>query len=733
MTLGNLYIATVRKATGISLLWLLLAVGFFGYGKANVPVNEKRPMIDGAFVPNSNRSAATELHRFWLRLSTSTQVVGQTLMGYTTGATHGVDNGIDALYFNDSPVALTSIINGVEYIIQGRGLPFTTSDVVQLGFKTNTAETYTIALSNFDGLFIGSQPIYLKDKVTGTFHNLKTSAYTFSTGIGVFNDRFKIYYKSDTTTFQNGAWSWGPPTIDFNAIIADNYFTTGDVAAQSLTLNQGSVFTVGSGTTLTVADAIANNSVPTDVPTFVIEDNAAVLQTTNAANTGLFTVKRNSTPLFRQDYTLWSSPVGGQNLRNYSPQTLFNRFYSYDTALGTNGDYVQELFTAADINTKLFQAAKGYLIRMPNNWIPYSASATAAAFEGVYTGTLTNGTVTVPLSGANTKFNLVGNPYASPISIAAFLLENASAIEGTFYFWRKANSVNNTASGYATYTSMGVVSADPTIDTNLTKIQSGQGFFVVAKSNAPSTLVFNNKMRTNGATTFFKSTDEDAEVHRFWLDLSQDNHVVGQTLIAYANGATQDVDSGIDAAYFNDSPTALTSLINTNEYIIQGRSLPFTTNDVVSLGFKTAAAGTFTISLSNFDGLFAADQDVFLKDHVTNTQHNLKTSDYVFTTQPGIFHSRFEVQYQSTLGTSNEGFAKNRILISIQNNQIKINAGTFLMDKIELLDVSGRVICKQVALASTTAIIDGGPVSSQVLIVRVTTKENGVFHQKIMY
>lgn len=739
MSTQNNFIPVGTKSIVIGLLLLLLTNGFLGYGKDKVAEkrNDKftnKTVTKSTFATNSTNTATTELHRFWLRLSTSTNTVGQLLMGYVTGATHGVDNGIDALYFNDSPVALTSIINGAEYIIQGRGVPFTTSDVVQLGFKTDSAENYTIALSNFDGLFIGSQAIYLKDNVTGAFQNLKAGSYTFSSGIGVFNDRFKIYYKSETTTYQNGAWSSGPPTIDFNAIIADNYVATGDLAAQSLTLNQGSVFTVAAGATLTVAHAIVNNSVLVGTPTFVVENEGAVIQTTEDSNAGLFTVKRNSASLFRQDYTLWSSPVGGQNLRNYSPQTLFNRFYSYDTAAGINGAYAQEIFNDADINTKLFQSAKGYLIRMPNNWIEYSASATASAYEGIYTGTLTNGAVTVPLSGANTKFNLVGNPYASPLSIAAFLLENASTIEGTFYFWRKAKSVVNNASGYATYTSMGVASADPTIDIHLSKIQTGQGFFVVAKSNAPSTLVFNNKMRTSNATTFFKSADENGEgLHRLWLNLSEGSQVVGQTLIAYATGATLAADAGIDAAYFDDSPTAITSLINEKEYIIQGRSMPFVTTDVVPLGFKSATAGTFTIALANSDGLFAENQAVYLKDNATNTIHNLKNAPYHFDTQYGIFNARFEVQYATNLGVGNTLTNNNEILVRVNNNQIIINPGTLLIENIELIDLSGRIIYTKKGAGATVTMIEKIAAAHQLLIVRMTTKEGQILNHKIVF
>lgn len=727
--------ATITKHFSLPVL-LILFLGSFYTGYGHVTTCNPNPKANCRIESPSKATTVAELHRFWLSLSSTTNLLGSTLVGYATGATQGVDSGIDALYFNDSPVALTSLINNVEYIIQGRALPFTDTDVVPMGFKTNEAGNYTIALTNYDGLFLAGQSIYLKDTETGIIHNLKTAPYTFSTQVGVFNTRFKIYYKSETTIYHNGTWSNGLPTIDLKAVIADSYTTATDLTAQSLTVNPGTVFKVASGKTLTVAGAITNNSVAEGTATFVVENDAAVIQTSPAANSGLFTVQRNSNALFRYDYTLWSSPVGGQKLRYFSPQTLFNRFYSYGTANGTNGDYEQELVTTTDINTKNFQQAKGYLVRMPNNWLEYTPAINGTAFEGAFTGTLTNGNVSMPLSGANAKFNLVGNPYASPISISAFLLQNAANIESTLYFYRKAHSTANAASGYATYTALGLVSADPTLNSiNLTSIQTGQGFFVVAKTTTPAPLLFTNKMRTTGATTFFRSASENTtEAHRFWLNVSNDQgQLLGQTLIGYTAAATNGIDSGIDAAYFNDSATALTSLIGSSEYIIQGKSLPFTPTDVIPLGFKSLEGGSFSIALGNYDGLFANVQNIYVKDKSTHTLHNLNESDYTFITPAGIFNDRFEIQYTATLGTAGSTVLKNTVLIGVQNQEININAGTQVMDKVELIDGSGRVIYSEKGVDATTAVIKSLSVRNQLLIVRITTTKNEVITQKIVF
>lgn len=64
--------------------------------------------------------AEIEKHRIWLNLSNETDVIGQALIGYMTGATQGIYYGIEGKYFGVSPIALNSIVENTEFAIQGR-------------------------------------------------------------------------------------------------------------------------------------------------------------------------------------------------------------------------------------------------------------------------------------------------------------------------------------------------------------------------------------------------------------------------------------------------------------------------------------------------------------------------------------------------------------------------------------------------------------------------------------
>ena len=662
---------------------------------------------------------------------------GSNLKWYEQGSlialtpTHLVSTGI---------YQVSQTINGCESPRVGVGITIIESPTVVI---TNPAPIDFPATADLTATSVtaGSSPelafAYFTDAATTT-----TVADPTAVGIGTYyivgtndagcsSNAASVDVRNSSTIYVDGAWSDGFPDSTINAVIQDNFIMNANLSAFNLTVNQGHTITVASGTTLTVENGIINNAGVTGI---VVENNGVLLQTATSPNDSdlvLATVKCNSSNLYRQDYTLWSSPVSGQNLRAFSNMTLFNRFYSYDPALGTIGDYAQEIFTTGDLNTKLFTNSKGYLIRMPNDWAEFVDSSIAGLqYNGIFKGTLNNGTISIPLSTANIGFNLVGNPYPSPISISAFFTEN-SGIQQTLYFWRKRNGA--AGSGYATTNSLGLVSAQVSVNglDMQNTIKPGQGFFV--KSEGATALTFTNSMRTNTTSTPFLRTATSTELHRFWLNLSTATGVVGQTLIGYSTGASQGFDDGLDAPYFNDSALALTSLIDGNEHIIQGRSVPFVTSDVVPLGFKSDMANNFTISLSNFDGLFAGNQDIFLKDKVTGALQNLKLGDYSFTSGIGLYNNRFEVQFMNTLGTDEPGTLSNKIVVAVKDQVIKINAADVMIKKVDLVDVTGRVIYSQDNINATTTTIEDVLATNQMLIVRITTQNQGVLNQKIIY
>jgi hypothetical protein len=552
----------------------------------------------------------------------------------------------------------------------------------------------------------------------------RASLTTQATGLTIYGDfqvgeTFTTWTAGASTTawLTSGNWSFGVPDPTSNVFVASASFypeITSTVTINSLDIAASTSLVVKIGNNLTVTDVVSNAG------TLTIENNANLKQVNNYVNTGSGStvVNRDTATLMRQDYVLWSSPVIGQQLQAFSPLTLSTRFYIYDPTLGPTGLY------SATSATGNFATGTGYLIRLPNNH-----PVTPTIWNGTFTGGNANsGNITLSSLTSN-SFYAIGNPYPSTIDADAFIIDNS--LTSAIYFWRKTN--NTVTSSYATYTLAGGVSnsgGDPLGLIPNGVIQVGQGFIAKVPA-AASSFAFTNSMRlTNNSNQFFRTSL--LERNRYWLNLTNDQGFFGQTMVAYMTGATNGYDPAIDGLYFNDSPNALTSIVDSQEYIIQGRALPFETTDVVALGFKSELAGSYTIALNNFDGLFQTDnQDIYLKDNLTNTTQNLKAGSYTFTTESGVFNNRFEVRYVNLLSVDNPVLEANTVAVYKQNQEIVVNAGKTTLSKVQVYDIRGRLLVEKTNINAGEVRLNAGTVN-QVVLVKITSATNEVVTKKVI-
>jgi lipoate-protein ligase A len=64
-------------------------------------------------------------------------------------------------------------------------------------YKVTTAVSYTFTIDHVDGLFsTGSQTIYIKDNLDGSYHNITSSPHEFTSAVGTFSDLFELVYQN---------------------------------------------------------------------------------------------------------------------------------------------------------------------------------------------------------------------------------------------------------------------------------------------------------------------------------------------------------------------------------------------------------------------------------------------------------------------------------------------------------------------------------------------------------
>ncbi len=219
-------------------------------------------------------------------------------------------------------------------------------------------------------------------------------------------------------------------------------------------------------------------------------------------------------------------------------------------------------------------------------------------------------------------------------------------------------------------------------------------------------------MRIADATSnnqFFRASNlteysTSPEANRLWLNLTSDNGVFNQILVAYVDGATNGYDGWSYDAPRNIAVELYSALytsidgVEDTRFAIQGKS-PSSLNleEVIPLGFKTSITvpTIYTLSISNLEGSFMSTNTMYLKDNLLNSIHTLSESDYNFTSETGEFNDRFEIVFQSealSIG-ENEIDSNGLTIIELQNGSVKFSVGNNLrIDTIEIIDLLGRTL-----------------------------------------
>jgi hypothetical protein len=460
---------------------------------------------------------------------------------------------------------------------------------------------------------------------------------------------------TDTDWFTAGNWSCGSvPDATTNVVIPTAKFVIINGAAalaNAIVLEGTSKLTV----TTTNSISVTNKVTVASGATFVVQNNASLVQEDEVDNEGNITVQK-STPDNRllkiYDAVLWSSPVASK-LKAVSPGTTDNFFLQYVTS----NDSWATVATPASHDAI---EGKGYLIRTPT-----ITGGTTQVFDFTtpqqwnvnFTGVPNNGNVTISAgtTGTTEKYLLVGNPYPSAIDIAAFRAANQN-ITGVFYFFRKPNGMT----GISAYGTLDASNTFASNDNNPNSvgvvnpggfIPSGQGFFVAMKSNDNNGEVyFTNAMRRANDHGTFNRMNTNLDTYRLLVQTPVGGN--SQFINNYDAETTSGYDVGYDAIAFTDGTTDLSMIMNSKNYRIQSRG-QYNAADVIPVQFKTGTAGEHRIKLQDAQGVFAADQMVIIKDNLTGVQHNLTANgDYVFTATAGTFTNRFEVVYQQAYYTA---------------------------------------------------------------------------------
>ncbi len=286
---------------------------------------------------------------------------------------------------------------------------------------------------------------------------------------------------SDWATTTN--WSGGiVPTNTWHALIpasASNWPEIGNSLASpatcdNLTIEAGAECTILSNSGLTVSGNITNNG------TFNINSSASgegsLLVSGSLSGTGTYNVQRY---LSGSQWHLVSSPITNGVAGVF--QDIWLR--PYDESTNNFGEYIQPYQTP-------MPTGQGFSV-----WADANETRT-------FTGTINHGSIgalslqLTGTAGANTGWNLMGNPYPSSIDWDAASGWSRTNIADAVYVWN--------SSQYSAY-----VGGIP-VNGGSRYIAPGQGFFLQA-TNVGASVTMDNGIRLHNSVSFLKNTQSDPE------------------------------------------------------------------------------------------------------------------------------------------------------------------------------------------------------------------------------
>ncbi|TCC96935.1 beta strand repeat-containing protein [Pedobacter hiemivivus] len=550
--------------------------------------------------------------------------------------------------------------------------------------STNPIYNLSLASSNVTVPLMSSDLI-VKNNVTITAGTLDINSQTLKIGGSISN---------------NGSFIVSDGTIEMNGSAAQNIagaaFTGNRI--RNLTINNTAGVTLGGSLDLTdillVSTGQFNSAgylklASTTTKTALIDGSGI------GSVTGSVTMQRYLAAGF--GYKYFSAPFQNATVNSFAAtvdlNASFPNFYNYIE------DKVSSGFTSYTNPSNPLVPLQGYAADF--------GSSTSSKTVNM-AGTVSNGALSTTLYNHNqlyTKgFNLVGNPYPSPINWDASSGWTRTNIDNAVYFFN-SGSVSQYTGGYSTY--VNGISSDGIA---APVIASMQGFFVhVSDGTYPvtSTLAMNNSVRVNDlAPVFHKSIMSTARnvnssprmLLRFSANFS-DHAQSSDPIVVYTNGqATQGFDKQLEAVkLMNDNgelPNLYTIAESTSKLVINALS-ELDTSTVIPLGIKIEKDGNITFNLRNLEN-WPANLNLYLTDAVTGANQDLQRNPiYTVSLKKGTIENRFSLRCTAKNGANETDGDIYTIYGSGGTMYVKIRLLTAQRGQLIISNIMGQVISRR--------------------------------------
>jgi hypothetical protein len=410
-----------------------------------------------------------------------------------------------------------------------------------------------------------------------------------------------------------------------------------------------------------------------------------------------------------------SSPVTGATVANISGFTIS----------GVNGVVGYTVGQAATLSeyresTNIYNTLDSgyYNYTSPSNPLTSGKGFSAYISGGAtvsFTGTPSNGNINYSITNLspNTKtagWNLIGNPYPSPVRWSFIKNANPGVMNATCYIWKPTSPTAGAWQAYnGTYGTNGVGDL----------IALGQGFFILKTNPGTTALSFSNTIRTVDLNpTFYKSDLAPDEIR---LTLSQGDNAT--EVLAYTEagknlGFDEDADGLLPPAIAGTNANSFAFVSKDDKYLINAIDNINETLEL-PLAIHTTEPGIYTISAASLN---VNAYPVYLLDKSTNTYHEIATKDVTFNSAGNEDKTNYSVVFSKKASANAQGEVKVNIW-GATGAIIVEQSATQTPSTIRITNLLGQ----EVALTTTTDSRIEIPVQNTTnAIYLVSVKQNGI-------
>jgi len=538
--------------------------------------------------------------------------------------------------------------------------------------------------------FVGSSCVYLV--LSGTNGGLNVASGSSLTGTNL---------KMTGNLANEGTIDIQTCDVVFNGTVSQAVSGAGTTIFDTWNFNNSANGTLSGLTQIRKLLTLTNGNIASNGNLKLLSDatNTAMVVNTNGIVTGNATQQRYIDGSYNGvGYHYLSSPVQSANIStvfsskmNLVCNTAFNAatepayvtpfptFYHFDESLsgtpkGTN--YVYDAFMAAwqvPNCAANMTIGKGYIANI--------AKGQTIDYQGV----LNNGDITIALTrgstGTERAWNLVGNPYPSPVEWSK-ILALSSNVDNAIY--------QRIATGQYSGTWASFVAG---VGTNggMDKIATGQAFLVRCSNTAGGNLAFKNSVRltTYENPSFFRIENQKQGLIKLALISATQTD---ETAVYFEKNATADFDSKFDAAKVQtNAGVTLYTKIKEQKISINGQA-DFEEKTEIPLIFYVPQKGSYSFETTQLD-FFDAKTEIFLEDKIAKKHIDLRQNkSYSFAAKTGTDATRFVLKFQKPLPQ----LAENNIFVypNPTEKDVKIRFANNYEGQIlvRILDLQGKVL-----------------------------------------